>query len=1151
LETSDYLEMMQNDFGRALSVAQQARSKGYDPESFVEIAPAPDLAARVEGIIGVEGLAQTIRAKSGGASREALSFEVTRDICTNERFSKYKVQDRLTLAVRAGLAVLTEGIVVAPTEGIQAVEVHKTQEGADYAAVVFAGPIRSAGGTSVAISVALADVARRLLGVGDYRASQSEVDRYIEEIPLYHSRVHLQYLPPDPDIKTLVENCPVCIDGLPTEDVEVSVHRNMTRLDAEGKSQPVTNRLRGGVAIVISSMAQKAKSVLKHTKNNGLDWNWLSSLIKVAKGPTTPQPNAESSAEFLQELVAGRPVLAYPGSAGGFRLRYGRSRFTGIASKGFSPASMIVLEDFIACGTQLRIERPGKGCVAMPVDAIEGPFVKLKNGEAMRIDSAEQALALRDQVAKIVSVGDVLVTYGDFKKSNTPLLPTSYVEEFWAEQLRNAGCTEEIAGVPSFRQAGELSSKYGVPIHPQYTYDYAEVVPASLIELIKALGSAKIEKAGDGLFDVSAVTLEKGTAPSIVNTLERLCIPHKETESSMSVSGDHAQSLLASLGFAKGGKLSQGPDLGALEGKESLDIVNSLSPFKVMRRSTRIGGRIGRPEKAKERKMQPAPHALFPVGNFGGNDRSMFRLYGTEKRKMGNRGVELDVANYRCTVGKESICVPYCKKHKARAALERTCMNCGKKSTGNVCDSCGGKAIASRVRSVDISEMMDGALATLGMHAMPKGMKGVKGLINRDRIPEIIEKGILRATNGVYAYKDGTVRFDATDIPITHFYPKELGVSIERLKRMGYTSDYKGKELVDESQLVELIHQDVILNRHGAEYLIKVSKFIDELLVKVYGLEPFYNANTIDDLLGQLVITLSPHTSAGMMCRIIGFTDANVGFAHPYVISARRRNCDGDEDTTMLLMDALLNFSKRYLPTTIGGTMDAPLVLVLKVDPKEVDDEVHDMEVVERYGADFYNKTLESVSPSDVSVELVGSRLGSGKEFSNLLFTHASSVDVLAHSPKKSIYTRLETMRDKVELQFELTDKLCSVNRQDAAKRLILSHFIPDLIGNMHLFSKQGFRCISCNAKYRRVPLTGKCTRCNNGRLVLTVSRGSIEKYLGMAIELANRYDLEPYIKQRLMLIRDEITNVFGGGWESGSSSSGPHSKQFNLAKFM
>ena len=1086
LNTPDYLELLQKDFGSAFTVAQQARSKGYDPESYVEITPAPDLASRVEGIIGFEGLAQIIRSKAGITSREALAFEVAKEICTNEKLASLKVSDRLTLAVRSGLAVLTEGIVVAPTEGIQGVELHKTAEGADYASVVYSGPIRSAGGTSVALSVALADVSRRLLGVGDYKPLQTEVDRYIEEIPIYHSRIHLQYLPSDADLRVLVENCPVCIDGLPTEDMEVSVHRNMTKLDADGKPQPVTNRLRGGVALVISSIAQKAKSVLKHTKANGLDWNWLNNLIKINKG-TSSQPVADDKAEFLQELVAGRPILAYPGAAGGFRLRYGRSRFTGIASKGFSPASMIILDDFIACGTQLRIEKPGKGCVATPVDSIEGPFVKLASGEALRINTAQQAQELKSQVKKILSVGDLLVTYGDFKKSNTPLLPTSYVEEFWAEQLRHAGCTEPIPNELSFRQAMELSETHSVPIHPQYTYDYYEVSTAALQELAKALSSAEIEKSGSSIFDVSRVTLNKGDgASAIVTTLERMCLPHKELESKIEISDGHAQCILASMGLVKDKQLSvPGADLNAYADKTPLEMVNAVAPFKIMKRSTRIGARIGRPEKAKERKMQPAPHALFPMGSTGGNARSMFKLYGEEKRKMGNRGVELDVANYRCTIGNESMCVPYCKKHSARGVLERTCMNCGRKATGSTCAACQGKTIASKLRSVDISVMIDSAMATLGMHALPKGMKGVKGLINRDRIPEIIEKGILRATNGVYAYKDGTSRVDATDVPITHFYPKEFGISVERLRQMGYTSDYRGNDLVDETQLVELLHQDVILNRQGAEYLIKVSKFLDDLLSKVYGLEPFYNVSTVDDLLGQLVITLSPHTSAGMLCRVIGFTDARVGFAHPYVISARRRNCDGDEDTTMLLMDALLNFSKRYLPTTIGGTMDAPLVLVLKVDPKEVDDEVHDMEVVESYGIDFYNKTLESAPPGDVHVELVGSRLNTGKEYSNLLFTHGTSVDVIAQSPKKSIYTQLETMREKVELQFELTDKLYCVNRPDAAKRLILSHFIPDLIGNMHLFSKQGFRCISCNAKYRRVPLAGKCTRCNTASLCL------------------------------------------------------------------
>ena len=99
---------------------------------------------------------------------------------------------------------------------------------------------------------------------------------------------------------------------------------------------------------------------------------------------------------------------------------------------------------------------------------------------------------------------------------------------------------------------------------------------------------------------------------------------------------------------------------------------------------------------------------------------------------------------------------------------------------------------------------------------------------------------------------------------------------------------------------------------------------------------------------------------------------------------------------------------------------------------------------------------------------------------------------------------------------------------QDTARRLIISHFIPDLMGNLHSFSKQTFRCVSCNAKYRRVPLVGKCTRCQ-GKIVLTISKGGIEKYLNIATNLADRYTLEPYIKQRLMLIRDEIETLFGG----------------------
>ena len=102
-------------------------------------------------------------------------------------------------------------------------------------------------------------------------------------------------------------------------------------------------------------------------------------------------------------------------------------------------------------------------------------------------------------------------------------------------------------------------------------------------------------------------------------------------------------------------------------------------------------------------------------------------------------------------------------------------------------------------------------------------------------------------------------------------------------------------------------------------------------------MEPFYNVENAEDLVGQLTIALAPHTSGGVLSRIIGFTNASGGYAHTLFHAAKRRNCDGDEDCLMLLLDGLLNFSKEILPANRGGRMDAPLVLTTRLIPSELD----------------------------------------------------------------------------------------------------------------------------------------------------------------------------------------------------------------------
>ena len=190
-------------------------------------------------------------------------------------------------------------------------------------------------------------------------------------------------------------------------------------------------------------------------------------------------------------------------------------------------------------------------------------------------------------------------------------------------------------------------------------------------------------------------------------------------------------------------------------------------------------------------------------------------------------------------------------------------------------------------------------------------------LINQDRIAEPLEKGLIRQSQGLTVFKDGTVRFDATNSPLTHFKPVWIGTSIQKLNELGYYTDIDGKPLVSTDQTVEIKMQDVIIPYESGKYLVQTCKYIDIELGKFYGKTAFYNVRNNEDLIGHLVIGLAPHTSVGIVGRIIGYTETHVCFGTPNWHSAKRRDADGDADSIMLLMDALLNFSRQFLSDKI------------------------------------------------------------------------------------------------------------------------------------------------------------------------------------------------------------------------------------------
>ena len=125
-------------------------------------------------------------------------------------------QKRVELAIKACLLIETEGVVVAPLDGIPKIEINRNPDGSKYIDIYFAGPIRAAGGSSTVIPLILGDFARKYLGLDRYKPTEDEVERYVEEIGLYQTEViSRQYTMKDEEIRTIIRGCPVCVNGVP------------------------------------------------------------------------------------------------------------------------------------------------------------------------------------------------------------------------------------------------------------------------------------------------------------------------------------------------------------------------------------------------------------------------------------------------------------------------------------------------------------------------------------------------------------------------------------------------------------------------------------------------------------------------------------------------------------------------------------------------------------------------------------------------------------------------------------------------------------------------------------------------------------------------------------------------------------------------
>lgn len=1176
----DYQINILNQVNDLYTSIQKARKKGYDVTTYIEPKIAYDLSDRVAKMHNID-ISDRLRALLKHTSKEKAALKIAEEIALGE-YGSGDLRTRLDNAVRVSLAVVTEGVTVAPLQGISDVQIKDNKDGSKYLSISFAGPIRSAGGTEAALTMLIADQVRKVTGLDKYQANSfdDETGRFIEELRLYEREVgNFQFKILDEDIHNCISNLPVELAGVDTDPVELVIHRGLKRIQ--------TNRVRGGALRVMNDgLIGRNRKLLKLVETLNLEgWDWLG---KVKGAIQTGDDDTVS--HRMSEVITGRPVLSMNKNIGGFRLRYGRCFNTGFATIGIHNTIPILLDNAVVVGTQIKMDVPGKASTIALIDTIEPPIVKLNNGTVLQINTVEQARDLKSQINKILYLGDILISYGDFLENNAQLLPASYVEEIWAlelfEKIKEIKEIDDkksdnikynklvdfylnpFTTIPSIEQALQISAQFNIPLHPRYSF-YWESINIKEFLFLRNILLSVIDINNNSTptiqflynSDLKIIFEKLGVFHSINNTQQTiilsdrsqtisliyLCIPEihhlyffsndDDFPTTTTTKTDIFISDLFNL-LKKDNYIFRLQDKintiiqNNIDNYNVIELINFISDIKIRPKfSSSISVRVGRPEKAAERKMKPPIHVLFPVGNKGGPMRDIlkassnsFSFYSEKSNRFCpkcNIPSLGTICIYCNTATPIKVICKVCKVESLEISFDT--INDDKKK--NKCIKCSSECKTFSPIQFPLKSILEKAETKLGFKTTSP-LKGVKSLMGKDKEAEPIEKGMLRKKYGLSVFKDGTIRFDATNEPLTHFMPSFINISNSKLHDLGYTQDHRNNEINSDDQVIELFNQDVIIPLESAKHLLKTARFVDEELITLYNLSPIYNAYSVDDLVGHLIVGLAPHTSVGIIGRIIGFTESQVCLGSPIWHSAKRRDCDGDADSIMLLGDAFLNFSYSFLPDKIGGLMDAPLLIQPIVLPHEVQRQAHNVDIDKKYPLEFYKCTWQGVKASDASnlIEILKNRIGENNQFYDYGYTHHSNV--LISNVNRSAYSTLNTMREKLEMQISTANLINSVDTDEVISMVLTTHIIPDIMGNMRSYSSQSFRCNKCGEKYRRIPLLGKCVACGN-TLLQTVTRGSVEKYIVLAEDLCNNFKVTGYLKSRVESLIVELNFIF------------------------
>ena len=219
--------------------------------------------------------------------------------------------------------------------------------------------------------------------------------------------------------------------------------------------------------------------------------------------------------------------------------------------------------------------------------------------------------------------------------SSSNYSPTTSEAILSAERLIQLS-NEPFAIVPTVKEAFEISKRFNIPLYPKYSF-YWDSISIDEALLLKEKISKQYQNADIDSKEISCPFHLPIDDPTLKDIVERLGITHSVINENDIIeinSFDQVYSLIRLLVHeplmktdthivisSSIASMSYGTEI-----KDTNNFISKISGIDIKPKfASSIAVRVGRPEKAAERKMKPPVHALFPIGYKGGATRDILK----------------------------------------------------------------------------------------------------------------------------------------------------------------------------------------------------------------------------------------------------------------------------------------------------------------------------------------------------------------------------------------------------------------------------------------------------------------------------------------------------------------------------------------------